>query len=111
MTKYTHGMRLDVYKSADGSDCSNNGVTSNVTEVILVGKDVPEIFEVKPEDTVLEIRTQPSGHVYALPVYDEADDRNGMWHMCGGNFVYSCDSRVGALTNDGGPIPVHDRIE
>ena len=33
------------------------------------------------------------------------------WHMAGGNFVYSCDSRYREVTGIHYPISVHDRVE
>ena len=42
-------------------------------------------------------------------------NKNKIWSMFGGNFVYSSDSRfneaVVKLTGSSGPVAVHDRIE
>ena len=49
------GMHVEVYRNADGYDCTNHGASSRVNRVLLIGVGVPEIFEATEDDVVLEV--------------------------------------------------------
>lgn len=112
-------MIAEIYKPADGLDCTNKGVTSNATKALIVGpvlrveRDtkteaaaIPEIFVDRGTYPVLRLEIRHDGsYVVAVP----ADIPEGTWTMFGGNFVYTPDSRLRDICAY--PIPVHDRIE
>ncbi len=86
----------------NGSDCTNEGVTSKYDKFILVGEGVPELFEPSEDTPVLELKKKFYGreYIHASPITER-------YTMFGGNFVYSSDSRFPSDY----PIPVHDRVE
>jgi hypothetical protein len=87
-----------------GTDCTNEGVTSGVTEAILAGEGIPEIFEAKAGRPLLILGEGYKGRLMAVP----AGQPVGMiGPMFGGHFVYTSDSRFPS----GQPIHVHDRFE
>lgn len=99
---------MDVYRSADGTDCTAHGESSRAVRILAVvdGELFPEPGPFKPED----------GEKLGMPVFvvGEAGGRfhlrpesaGDAWCMFGGNFAYSCDSRTPQF-----PVHIHDRIE
>lgn len=104
MEKPKKGMILNVYRSADGSDCTKGGISSKHDAVLLVGPGVPEIFDEDPKRPTVKIGSA-GGRIHLRPEND-----NGVWFMFGGNFAYSCDSRLRPILGDG-PVHIHDRRE
>ena len=97
----------EIYKPSYG-DCSNNGITSRYTEILIPHdqgwievdtEDLPENF------CSIEIR-ELFGNTYINLVPKTIRER---WHMMGGCFAYSSDSRFRDFSEY--PIPIHDRIE
>ncbi len=103
MTK-VKGMLVFVYRSPLG-DCTANGITSKVTQIVMVGKGLPEIFEVEEGEPYLKL-TNYNDSFRAEVVSEETKGKHSMF---GGNFVYTSDSRFSAITKY--PVPVHDRFE
>lgn len=106
------GLRVKVFRD-NGPDCSNMGLSATETDLMVIGPGIPEVFEVRDGDAVVELvqhRTMKH-HCYLKPY---GDDR---WLMFGGNFAYTSDSRfseaVEALTGHHliGAVPIHDRYE
>lgn len=105
------GLIVEILKSK-GRSFSNNGLSQNHEECLLVGKGVPEIFEADglPVVTIVE-RDLGNGYLTAYPVTGNgslslAIDSNTMF---GGCFIYSSDSRFRKLATY--PVPLHDRKE
>lgn len=103
------GLTVSVYRDADGTDCSNRGVTSRFKRLTLVDPMIDEIFEATPDCPALVLVRRTIGgrpYIHAVP----ADlVGSGKIIMFGGNYVASSDSRVSAISPY--PIPVHDRVE
>lgn len=101
------GMLVDIYKPADGTDCTLRGVTSRSVRALLIAGDEQELTEVrsalrdKYPILILEKDYVP-GYVRVVPV----SNYKIRWTF-GGNFIYSSDSRFPSPY----PIPVHDRQE
>lgn len=96
------GMLATVLRDADGSDCTNGGISSKVTRVVLIGSGMPEIFEPNEEHPALYVKPW-CGDFIAEP------EREASGHYsAGGNFAYSCDSRFREAVG-GHPIRIHDR--
>jgi hypothetical protein len=102
-----HGMLANIYRPADGLDCSLKGISSKFSECVLVGPEIPqEIHETADRPAFRVV----SGHLpdprakFAVPV--------GLGHLklsFGGNFAGSINpTLVGALPPYG-IIPIHDR--
>lgn len=99
---------MDVYRSADGMDCTARGESSRAVRILAVvdGELFTEPGPLKPEDA----------ETLGMPVFvvDKAGGRfhlrpesaGDAWCMFGGNFAYSCDSRTPQF-----PVHIHDRIE
>ena len=114
---------METYKgllvSVIGSDCTNGGITSGKSEVILLMHDAP-IFESSSEHPALALICDPpqgaragylmvhkkTGEIFrvrAVPLID-GERVPGMF---GGNFITDSDSRFPFYC----PIPVFDRFE
>jgi len=102
------GMIINVYRNGY-QDCTNNGVSKHAETLLLVGEGIPEIFDAN-DLAVVRLTTGPGNTLRLVP-----DAVKHRWHMFGGNFGYSGDSRfaeiVRAHGGDGGPIKIFDRVE
>ena len=102
------GMIIEVYRNGY-QDCTNGGVSKDARALLLVGEGVPEIFKAG-NMPVVRLAKGPGNTLRLVP--DAVKDR---WHMFGGNFGYSGDSRFAELVRahggDGGPIKIFDRVE
>lgn len=103
------GLIISVYRDADGSDCTNGGISSNHKRLTLIGKDTPPIFE--PTDDappVTVVRRNISGREYLhlVPCDENAKPLPGWW-MFGGNYADASDSRFPHSY----PLAIHDRQE
>lgn len=108
------GLMVTILRPADGSDCTNGGVTGRHIHAVLVDAEGP--FEPTPDMPGLRlVRRTICGEPYlhAVPVDGpEGDDGLGprnVGPMFGGSFITSSDSRFRAV--NAYPIPVHDRWE
>jgi len=98
-------LTVEVYRSA-GIDCTNNGVTSDESNMMVVpcvsGPITAEQAELN--EYVILVPGTAGNRMHLKP------EGVGRHTMFGGNFVYSSDSRF--KENYGNkPIHVHDRIE
>lgn len=127
MTTHT-GLTLDVYRPANGSDCTCNGITSTHARVTLVGtidaidgrfSPSPESARVfEPTDTAPPVALRSRGSTtHLVPVDAHGHLLDGRWYMAGGNYANCSDSRVAdyfhqlGLERFYGAISVHDRHE
>jgi hypothetical protein len=110
------GMILDIYRAADGSDCTNDGLSSvkrGHTRILLIGSgdgwSIPAVFEDHGDLPVFRLveRNFRSGGSYFHA--EPADNPERRHVMAGGNFAYSHDSRIRNIVER--PIPLHDRME
>ena len=122
-----NALPINIYKWNLG-DCSNNGITSRNSELMLVGLVDANTKEFTPlnngfididfnseeqlakDNLCLVVKRQLFGgkqHDYIVGLKDFID---GKWCMMGGCFGYSCDSRFRRGINSQ-PLPIHDRIE
>lgn len=88
-----------------GQDYSNGGISSTDKEVLLVGDNIPEIFESQGRP-VVKIENHYRDKIRAVEVSREAEG-DEIGPMFGGSFVWSSDSRFPADY----PVPLHDRFE
>lgn len=99
------GLGVYVYRDSDRiSDCTNNGISSKYTRLILVGEDIPKISTPETESEIVILKTMQIGdreYKYCVPYAHQKGT------MFGGNFISTCDSR---FPNDY-PIAIHDRLE
>jgi len=102
------GMIVQVYKDASGTDCSNGGLSSRHTRLLLIGPTVPAIFEESDDLPVVELG-KAGNRVHVRPADIPAGDVVGP--MFGGAFVYSSDSRFAEATGSNRPLHLHDRFE
>lgn len=98
----TKGMLASIYRSGPG--CSNGGISDRVDKVVLVGPNVPRIFEPSADAPEVHLRNL-NGYVSAAPA--EAPPEGHTPYMAGGTFIYTSDSRWPG----GKPIPLHDRTD
>lgn len=110
------GMIVSVFKNPLG-DCTNGGMSSNVTSICVVNVDGP--FEPSHDRPAAILTTNQVGNPVIKPARQDFGcpwvEQPG-WFMMGGNFAYTSDSRFGeALRKMGadfyGAIPIHDRQE
>jgi len=104
------GLLVSIYQRRDGSNCSNNGISSKFDRCILVGEGVPEIFEPSEDTPAVMLRKKSvfgKEYIYASPYHPEDPNNDKTWYMFGGQFVYTSDSRMPTKH----PLPLHDRTE
>jgi hypothetical protein len=108
------GLTVEIFKPSFG-DCSNQGISSRCSEVVLVGDGMPELSEATEARPAVRIvrRMLPSKlhdgarfeYLHAEPVEGKDSARVG-W-MFGGTCIYTSDSRFPSEY----PIKLHDRQE
>lgn len=103
------GMIAYIYRDSMG-DCSNNGISSKYDKVVVVDKDLPEIFEPNNDMPAVKLVRRFIGgseYIHAEPLtWNESDDITGMF---GGCYIMTSDSRFRKISQY--PIPLHDRSE
>lgn len=107
-----------VYREADGSDCTNGGVSSKYRRLYVVAEhvtlqDVQELCKENNYYTVDQFLKLDydflgsNGYCRLEPI-----NKGGKWNMFGGNYLISSDSRfkeyVGYCKY---PVPILDRFE
>lgn len=100
------GLIVEVYRSADQSDCTNNGLSSKVKSILLTGPGIPDIFTASsdcPAFKVVERNLQRGEYLHVEPWERPA----GSGWMYGGNHCYTSDSRFPSQY----PLKIHDRQE
>jgi hypothetical protein len=103
------GLIVNVVRDADGSDCSNHGISSRHTRMLLI---LPEGGPFKPRDDMPTIKLVATGPYYYVIEDDEHVSAHGSSRCCfGGNFVWDSDSRFPKQGQNKFPIPIHDRVE
>lgn len=135
------GITLDVLRHASGQDCTLGGITSQHTELTLVGvidarvhrSDRPEVVPLPkacqvgpetPERPAVALLVREIGGSTSLaltPVrwgpFSQAYATDGRWYMAGGNYAAVGDGRVDELLHRltgsrfVGALSVHDRHE
>ena len=112
------GLLVEIFRPQYG-DCSNGGVSSVCSEVVLVGEGIPELFVASaktPAVRIVKRMLPPKGvswcspadrveYLHAEPVEGKDEGRAG-W-MFGGTCIYTSDSRFPSSY----PIKLHDRQE
>lgn len=101
----TKGLLVFVYRN--GSDCTANGISSKHDQLILIGDNIPEIFEGDETNTVKLVKRQFLGseYLHVEPITERPFEAIGP--MVGGNFIFSSDRSFPSQQ----PISVHDRFE
>lgn len=97
------GLRCDILTDKSTGDCTNNGISSKHDSLILIGKNIPKIFETEDITQCAKLDFYKN-YARCKPII-----LKNKWYMNGGNFLYSCDSRFREINKY--PIPIHDRIE
>ena len=105
---------VTVYRDADGSDCSMNGITSQKERLYACWNE-RDIFSL-PEDfgnsDVVIKADIICGNMITLRAFVIKDGKaKTSGGMFGGNFIYCSDSRFPKIGDFSSPIPVHDRFE
>ena len=111
-------IKANVFRDADGRDCTLNGETSRFNELYVSTLRMSRnaallLIEERHLDAAQCVQMEnrnPCGEDYfnAVPL---AEGRRDKWHMMGGNFIYTSDSRFVEVTHCRYHVPVHDRIE
>lgn len=123
------GLPISVYRDADGSDCTNNGVSSRFSRLLLVNAAGP--FGLRDRECPVLMQSHVPGCLRIVP----AIEKDGQWveapgwWMMGGNYAATSDSRFGELAqklltegykkagikngrvNWYGAVAIHDRQE
>lgn len=96
-------------------DCSLNGITSKNERLSICWND-KDIFEMPEDfgDSDLVVKADEiCGGLITIRAFviDKETGKVKTGGMCGGNFIYSSDSRFPKIGDFGAPISVHDRFE
>lgn len=113
------GLVVSVFHNPLG-DCTNNGISSQDTELLLVNVDGPTNNQHMGYKKAMLVPGNGRGLVKIVPaVWCEIGEFNKdpRWCMMGGNYAATSDSRfheaVRKITGaeSYGAVPIHDRIE
>lgn len=103
------GLSIYVYRNAKGWDCTNGGISSRFSELILVGEGIEGPVTVDldkpPENLVKIVKRSLSGVGEYMHI--EPYNNEGKWFMYGGNIACASDSRFPSKY----PLKIHDRCE
>ena len=111
-------LRLDVYRAADGRDCTAGGISGRVRELLVPCAEGPIEYDPQnPPENLCDVRAREVAGVLALRLVPVA--LLGRWTMFGGNYATTCDSRFGEMLarrfgltfRFAGALPIHDRTE
>ena len=107
-----NALSIDVYRSADGRDCTNDGISTRYDELLVLCDDGPHEIDLDdpPENLVRLVKR----HLFGSDIYhvEPFARPTGAGWMFGGNYAASSDSRYHRLTfGMYGAVPVHDRQE
>lgn len=117
---FRNAIPCSVLRDSVIGDCTNHGVSENRNSLWLCSdevtkQDVLDFLESEDnksysmDDFVFtERRTNVGGYLNIVPM--KYKDTN-VWNMCGGNFLYSSDSRFREFTGSRYPLSIHDRVE
>ena len=100
---------ISIYKDSRIGDCSNNGISSRYTEVLLICEEgFINIDENNPPENLVKLVTR---HLFGRDYkhIEPVAKPNGVGWMSGGSLVYSCDSRFRRMSEY--PLCLHDRQE
>lgn len=110
-------ININIYRAADGRDCTNNGLSSKGSSFPMVVLEFGETSAMAIE-TLRNEGKDPERHFllvkrnlfggnadYIKPLTETR------WVMMGGNFGYTSDSRFNDYTGSRTPLPIHDRVE
>lgn len=111
-------LSVEIYKAADGRDCTNNGASSRHNSMIAFDGDLEEIREYIEENEIdideclylVRRKLWGENHFYFKPL-DLALNKPNKCVMFGGNFACTSDSRYNEMVGDSYPRPIHDRTE
>lgn len=113
---------VSVFRDARFGDCSNGGVSSRFSELLVACPNGP--FEFDSDVAIpLNFCRVRERYLWGKKVYDvrpatvseegKVVDRDDKWRMFGGNFAFTSDSRFSDLCGGlgYGAVAIHDRIE
>lgn len=100
------GLIIEVYRPADQTDCTNNGISSEVNNLLLSGEDIPEIFTASEDCPPVRLvkRNLFGGEYLHIEPWERP---TGAGWMYGGNIADTSDSRKPWKY----PVHIHDRQE
>lgn len=104
-----------VLTNKDIGDCTNNGLTSKFDSVVLYWNkedlfQEPDLSGVELEPNALIVKADTiCGDKTTIRAFLPNKPEGAV--MCGGNFVYTSDSRMPKIGDFSAPISVHDRVE
>lgn len=104
------GLHISVYRDADGSDCTNGGISSTHQRLTLIGAGIDPVFEPSADAPAVTVVTRNVfGEIYKhlVPCDPETAQPLPGWYMFGGNYGKTSDSRFPSKY----PLPIHDRQE
>lgn len=103
---------LSVRVYRDGTDCTNNGVSSRYRDLLVLCPDgyINVDMDNPPENLVQVVKR----HLFGQDIYhiEPWVSPKGAGWMMGGNYAASCDSRFSKLVGGMyGAVAIHDRQE
>lgn len=116
--KKARALRLEVYRAADGRDCTNGGISARVRELLVPCACGPLEYDPEnPPENLCTVKVIKVAGVVTLSLVPAS--LAGRWTMFGGNYATTSDSRLGEmLARQFGlaflfnhVLPIHDRIE
>jgi len=103
---------VSVYRNADGTDCTNDGVSSRFRALLIVCPDgFIDVDENNPPENLCKVVKR---HLFGRDIYhvEPVSRPTGAGWMMGGNYAATSDSRFGRLCGEQyGALAIHDRQE
>lgn len=107
-----NALSIDVFRTPRFGDCTNGGISSRFSELLIVCEDGPRKIDLDnpPENACKMVKR----HLFGQDCYhiEPLNRPTGAGWMAGGNFAYTSDSRFSAMCGKTcNAISIHDRQE
>jgi len=101
------GLIVGILEDKYIGNCSNAGISKTHKALVLVGDDIPQVFEATDDMPAVKLVRRNIGGVEYIHV--QPVNNSDRAYMAGGSFIYSTDSRFRSIISY--PISLHDRVE
>lgn len=104
------GVIASIFRTDTGTDYSNQGMSSRVSHVVVIGPGIDEVLPATEQTPAVRLVAREGlGDIsYHAEPFTTGP---ACWWMHGGTYIHTNDSRFRAAVNHNGAVPFHDRAE